>query len=143
MKKTILAATITAAMMMSCGSAKDAGSTKALNGEWEITEVNGTKINAGDSENIPFLGFNASKKELYGNSGCNLLTGSYGGNTNKGEIDFSQTGMTRMLCADMKVERMVMEALGKSKSFTIDSTSGTMTLKDNSSKAVMMLKSRK
>lgn len=51
--------------------------------------------------------------------------------------------MTRMLCADMKVERMVMEALGKSKKFTIDENSKTMTLKDASGKAVMTLKNRK
>ncbi len=141
--KKLMTAALTVALIMSCGSAKDAGNTKSLNGEWDITEVNGIKINAGDCENIPFLGFNASKKELYGNSGCNLLTGSYGGNTKKGEIDFSQTGMTRMLCADMKVERMVMESLGKSKTFTIDELSNTMTLKDTSGKAVMTLKKRK
>ncbi len=141
--KKLMTATLTVALIMSCGSAKDAGNTKSLNGEWDITEVNGIKINAGDCENIPFLGFNANKKELYGNSGCNLLTGSYGGNTKKGEIDFSQTGMTRMLCADMKVERMVMESLGKSKTFTIDELSNTMTLKDTSGKAVMTLKKRK
>ncbi len=141
--KKLMTAALTVALIMSCGSAKDAGNTKSLNGEWDITEVNGIKINAGDCENIPFLGFNASKKELYGNSGCNLLTGSYGGNTKKGEIDFSQTGMTRMLCADMKVERMVMESLGKSKTFTIDELSNIMTLKDTSGKAVMTLKKRK
>ncbi len=141
--KKLMTAALTVALIMSCGSAKDAGNTKSLNGEWDITEVNGIKINAGDCENIPFLGFNASKKELYGNSGCNLLTGSYGGNTKKGEIDFSQTGMTRMLCADMKVERIVMESLGKSKTFTIDELSNTMTLKDTSGKAVMTLKKRK
>ncbi len=141
--KKLMTAALTVALIMSCGSAKDAGNTKSLNGEWNITEVNGIKINAGDCENIPFLGFNANKKELYGNSGCNLLTGSYGGNTKKGEIDFSQTGMTRMLCADMKVERMVMESLGKSKTFTIDELSNTMTLKDTSGKAVMTLKKRK
>lgn len=141
--KKLMTAAFVVALMMSCGSAKDAGSTKSLNGEWDITEVNGIKINAGDCENVPFLGFNGSKKELYGNSGCNLLTGSYGGNTKNGEIDFSQTGMTRMLCADMKVERMVMEALGKSKKFTIDENSKTMTLKDAGGKAVMTLKNRK
>jgi heat shock protein HslJ len=143
MKKNIFMAAMAVAFMMSCGASKDATSAKSLNGEWEITEVNGTQINAADCENMPFLGFNESKNELYGNSGCNMLTGSYGGDTKKGQIDFSQTGMTRMLCADMKVERMVMDALSKSTHFSVDPQSNTLTLTDNSGKTVMKLKGRK
>lgn len=62
--KKLMTAAFVVALMMSCGSAKDAGSTKSLNGEWDITEVNGIKINAGDCENVPFLGFNGSKKSF-------------------------------------------------------------------------------
>ena len=140
MKKSVFMFAIAAIAMCSCGSTKTASEASSLEGEWKITEVNGTKINKGDSENVPFLGFKTKEGRLYGNTGCNLLTGTYGGNVKKGEIDFSQTGSTRMMCADMKVERMVLEALGKSTHFKVDGKK--MTLSDNAGSVVVELQKK-
>ncbi len=141
MKKSVFMAAVAAVIMGSCGSSKMASDVASLDGEWNIVEVEGNAVKAGDSENVPFLGFKTGENRLYGNTGCNLLTGSIAGNIKNGEIDFSKTGSTRMMCADMKVERMVLDALGKATRFSIDG-SKKMTLSDKSGKAVVVLNRR-
>lgn len=142
MKKNFFAVAASVAVMASCGSTKVASDMTALNGEWSIVEVNGTKINAEDSETAPFLGFDAKESRLYGNTGCNMLTGALKADMKKGTIDFSQTGSTRMMCADMKTERLVLDALEKSTKFKVDG-SDKMTLNDKGGKTVIVLKKRK
>lgn len=142
MNKNVIFAAVAAAVMAACGSSKvTSGDVAALNGEWNIVEVEGTKINKGDAENVPFLGFKTAENRLYGNTGCNLLTGNLAGDLKKGEIDFSQTGSTRMMCADMKVERMVLDALGKSTRFSVEGGK-KMTLNDKNGKVVVVLQKK-
>ena len=141
MRKLICIAAVAAAALASCGSSKVASDVAALNGEWTIVKVEGKTITKGDCENVPFLGFETAKKNLYGNTGCNMLTGSLAGDLKNGKIDFSQTGTTQMLCADMKVEGMVLEALKKSKKYTINNNE--MTLNDNGGNVVVVLKKTK
>lgn len=141
MKKSFLIAAAAAAVMASCGSSKVASDISVLNGEWSIVEVEGTKINPEDSETAPFIGFNAKDKRLYGNTGCNLLTGSLKADVEKGTIDFSQTGSTRMMCANMKTERIVLDALNKTVKFKIDGVD-KLTLNDKSGKTVIVLKKK-
>ena len=85
MKKSvfIVSAALVAA---SCGSPKVATDVAALDGEWNIVEVEGKKINKGDCENVPFLGFDTKKSNLYGNTGCNTLTGALKVNAKLTEI---------------------------------------------------------
>lgn len=141
MKKSIFAAAFAAALMMSCGSTKNVTDIAALDGEWSIVEVSGTKINPGDAETAPFIGFDSKKSNLYGCTGCNQLTGTLKADAQKGTIDFSQTGSTRMMCADMKVERMVLDALNKATRYQLNGNGG-MTLNDNSGKPVIVLKKK-
>ena len=141
MKRLVFFAAIAASLMASCGSTKATSDTASLNGEWNIVEVEGKTINKGDCENVPFLGFKTAENRLYGNTGCNLLTGSIAGDVKNGKIDFSQTGSTRMMCADMKVERMVLDALNKSTGYTVGKD-GKMTLNDNNGKVVVVLQKR-
>ena len=141
MKKSVFIVSAAALVAASCGSPKVATDVAALDGEWNIVEVEGKKISKGDCENVPFLGFETAKKNLYGNTGCNMLTGSLAGDLKNGKIDFSQTGTTQMLCADMKVEGMVLEALKKSKKYTINNNE--MTLNDNGGNVVVVLKKTK
>lgn len=141
MKKNVFMAAIASAVLLACGSTKVATDIAALNGEWNIVEVEGNKINKGDSENVPFLGFNTKENRLYGNTGCNLLTGAIKADAKSGSIDFSQTGSTRMMCADMKVERMVLEALGKSTNYVVEGKD-KMTLNDKQGKTIVVLQKR-
>lgn len=141
MKKSVFIVSAVALVAASCGSPKVATDVAALDGEWNIVEVEGKKINKGDCENVPFLGFDTKKSNLYGNTGCNTLTGALKVNAKKSSIDFSQTGTTMMMCADMKVERMVLDALGKSNGFVMEGN-GKMTLNDKKGNAVVKLQKR-
>ena len=141
MRKLICIAAVAAAALASCGSSKVASDVAALNGEWTIVKVEGKTITKEDCENVPFLGFDTKKSNLYGNTGCNNLTGALKVNAKKSSIDFSQTGTTMMMCADMKVERMVLDALGKSNGFVMEGN-GKMTLNDKKGNAVVKLQKR-
>ena len=69
MRKLICIAAVAAAALASCGSSKVASDVAALNGEWTIVKVEGKTITKEDCENVPFLGFETAKKNLYGNTG--------------------------------------------------------------------------
>ncbi len=62
------------ASIVSCGSGKNMLSVSSLDGEWNITEVDGQKIS---TERMPFIGFDVAQKRIYGNSGCNRMMGSF------------------------------------------------------------------
>ena len=94
MKKNFALAALAAAVMMSCGSTKSVGDATALNGEWNIMEVNGSKVDKADVEEAPFLGFDAKDNNVYGCTGCNRLTGTLKVKGNGG-IDFAGFGSLR------------------------------------------------
>lgn len=129
---------ISAAMMLlsSCASQKSAYS---IGGEWNVINLNGQSITPSDE--TPFLGFDQAKGNVYGFTGCNRLTGSI--NLKKlanGKPDFSQMGMTRMLCPDDVYEGPFMDALSKVK--TSELKDGEMLLKDAQGKVIIILKKK-
>ena len=77
MKKLVLKmmAVCAGALIVSCGSGKNMLSVSSLDGEWNITEVDGQKIS---TERMPFIGFDVAQKRIYGNSGCNRMMGRFG-----------------------------------------------------------------
>lgn len=60
--KTMGAALLAVVLASSCSSTKNTLQTSALNGEWNITTVNGK---AATAENDPFLGIDLQKKRMY------------------------------------------------------------------------------
>lgn len=129
---------IPAAMMLlsSCASQKSAYS---VGGEWNVVSLNGESITPSDE--TPFLGFDQAKGHIYGFTGCNRLTGSI--NLKKmanGKPDFSQMGMTRMMCPDNKYERPFMDALSRVK--TSEIKGNEMLLKDAQGKVIITLKKK-
>ena len=76
MKKIVLKfmAVCTGALIVSCGSGKNMLSISSLDGEWNITEVDGQQIS---TERMPFIGFDVVQKRIYGNSGCNRMMGTF------------------------------------------------------------------
>lgn len=140
MKKTIISLSAALMLIASCGTTKTSEPQPALEGEWNILQVGDTQIDASNCEQPPFLGFNAKDKQLYGSTGCNLLTGSLNADAAKGTIDFSGAGSTRMLCADMQTERLVLDALSHSTGYRIEGT--RMTLTDKSGKATAILQKK-
>lgn len=103
--------------MFSCRSSKEVASLYSLNGEWNIVEINGTKVTPSQEQGIPFIGFNTTTGKVYGNSGCNRLMGSFDVNAKAGLLDLGQLGSTRMMCADMTLEQNVLNALALVKGY--------------------------
>ena len=110
-------------LMASCGCSKKTANVSALNGEWNIVEVDGKAVAATD-EKLPFIGFDTAEKRIYGNSGCNRMMGTFAADSLKpGMLSFGQIAGTRMACPDMTTEQNVLTALNKVKSFEVVSCS--------------------
>ena len=102
MKKTMLKAAFflsAGVWMTACGSSKQAAQAIDLTGEWNIVAVNGEKVQAA---NMPYIGLDMKGKKVYGNAGCNRMTGTFEADSlQPGKISFGQVGTTRMMCPDM------------------------------------------
>lgn len=118
MKKVIFKMTAVCAsalILASCGGSKNMLTLSSLNGEWNITEVDGQKIT---DKKMPFIGFDVAQKRIYGNSGCNRMMGTFEADSlTPGALSFGPIGSTRMACPDMQTEQMVLNALNKVKSY--------------------------
>lgn len=119
MKKVIVSICIASAAlaMFSCRTAEKATSLSSINGEWNIIEVNGSKITPDESNSLPFIAFDTTTGRLSGNSGCNRMMGSFDINAKPGSIDFKSIGSTRMMCPDMTTENNVLNALAQVKGY--------------------------
>lgn len=113
MKKVFLSLCAICAVfaISSCRSAKEVVSLGVLNGEWNIIEINGSAVVPGAGENFPYIGFDEPAGQVYGNSGCNRMAGSFERNTKPGELHLSIIAGTRMMCPDMTTEQNVLNAL--------------------------------
>lgn len=80
-----------------------------LNGEWEITSVNGTSINMDAPADIFF---DIAERKVHGNTGCNYFNGEiYLDHRQSNAIDLSKMGLTRMACPYSEQETALMVAL--------------------------------
>jgi len=142
MKKWILATGIVAALAALCAACVNRGDTIAqLNGEWNITLVDGKKP---DSKVTPWIGFDIAEKRVYGNLGVNHVIGTLDTEVKPGMIDFSQLGLTRMMGAPeaMEVENRVTEALGKVISYRVTDHGNRVDLYDERGTRVLELQRR-
>ena len=116
MKKLVLKmmAVCAGALIVSCGSGKNMLSVSSLDGEWNITEVDGQKIS---TERMPFIGFDVAQKRIYGNSGCNRMMGTFDVNAKPGSLELGAMASTRMMCPDMTTEKNVLSALAQVKGY--------------------------
>ena len=101
-------------VMVSCAEKK---SFEALNGEWNVVAIG--EMAVPDSVDA-FMGFNVAEQLVYGNAGCNHLTGSLPAEVNPEVPMFAAMGSTRMLCPDMAVEDALLPALGQVVDFKVD-----------------------
>lgn len=97
-----------AALLTSCQSTRQAASYSMIEGEWNITDVNGSAI---EVQPIPYVGFNTQEKRVYGNSGCNMISGSFEFKGKKGQIELGQMLSTMMACPNMELEQNILQAL--------------------------------
>ena len=142
MKKIFLgvAAVCAGALMMTtagCSSSKNVAKID-LAGEWIISTVNGTELEK--QENVPFLAFNIEEKRVHGNASCNVVNGGFMQEEGKeNSLKFSQMISTMMACPNMDTERLVLEALNKVASFTLDQDKSKLSLLDENGTEVMSL----
>ena len=103
--------------LSSCRSTKDIPSLSSINGEWNIIEINGISVSPTNVQKAPFIGFETATGNVYGNSGCNRMMGSFDVNDKPGNLDLSKMGSTRMMCPDMTLEQNVLGALTQVKGY--------------------------
>ena len=103
--------------MSSCRSVEKAIPLSSINGEWNIIEVNGSKIALGESRTLPFIAFDTATGRVSGNSGCNRMMGSFDVNAKPGSLELTGMASTRMMCPDMATEKNVLSALAQVKGY--------------------------
>lgn len=103
-KKSVFAMMAAVALMSSCKTVK----TPALEGEWNVTAVEGKAVQA---EQLPYVGFDTEKSMVYGNAGCNLISGTYRVEGNTSKIELGHMASTMMACPNMELEQSVLKAL--------------------------------
>lgn len=117
MKKKIIPVVAMAFIALaSCQSSKNQAVTSPVNldGEWSITEVNGSAITI---KEMPYIGFNVEDGRVYGYTGCNNIMGAFKQNAEAGTLDLGQMASTMMAGPNMDVERNVLNALGQVKGY--------------------------
>lgn len=101
----------------SCSTIKNATPLSSLSGEWNIIEINGKVVVPAPGQVFPYIAFDTNNGQVYGNTGCNRLTGIFNVAGKPGKIDLNGMGGTMMNCADMTVEHQVLQALAKVKKY--------------------------
>ncbi len=97
--------------MAACGTKKNLQTTEMIpEGDWRITAVNGQPLPDSVNDNRPFLSFNHAEKRVHGNSGCNIVNGSYS-QEKPGQLKFGLLMSTMMACPDMETERTILAAM--------------------------------
>lgn len=119
MKKVLVSICIAGAAlaMSSCRSVEKAIPLSSINGEWNIIEVNGSKITPGESRTLPFITFDTATGRVSGSSGCNRMMGSFDVNAKPGSLELGAMAGTKMMCPDMTTERNVLSALAQVKGY--------------------------
>ena len=110
----LFVALMAAFVMVSCAEKK---TFEVLNGEWNVVTIG--EMAVPDSVGA-FLGFNVAEQLVYGNAGCNHLTGTLSAEVSPEVPMFAALGSTRMWCADMAVENALLPALGQVVDFKVD-----------------------
>lgn len=125
--------------MSSCKASQNTASTAAgINGEWNITEVNGQSIKAQEGESRAYMSFDTKEKQMNGCAGCNRIFGGFDIDTAKKTINLSNVASTRMMCADMATEDLIMGTFGKLASYETVGDN-TLILKSNDGKTYIKM----
>ena len=125
----------------SCASTQNVATLDSLDGEWNIVEINGKVVVPAPGQTFPFIAFNAESGEVYGNTGCNNLTGNIDKQAKAGTIDLSGLGATSRMCDDANTEQQVLQALAKVKKYK-QLNQENMALTGSSKKDVIVLQKK-
>lgn len=144
MKKLLMFLCVCGAMISfsSCRSSKEVVTASALNGEWDIVEINGAAVNPGAGKELPYIGFDSQTGRVYGESGCNRMMGSFDTQAKAGVMDLSNIAGSRMMCPDMTLEQNVLNALKLVKGYKVVN-GHDIALTNANKRPVMVLSPRK
>lgn len=123
-------------------SKRPAATLASLNGKWNITKVYDEAVeDIEKTEKTPFLEFNADKKTLHGNAGCNIVNGGIEQEEGKpASLKFDKLLSTMMAGPGMTVEGKVLEAMNKVRSFIVKDEHTAALLDENGAEALTLVK---
>lgn len=136
--KLFFATTIVAVLLASCQVSRKAVSSVQITGEWNIVEVNGEAVKA---QPCPYIGFDTHNNRIYGNSGCNRITGGFELKGRSGKITLGQMASTLMAGPEMELEQQVLAALSSVKRIG-HTEADKIALYDTGKRPVMQLEKR-
>ena len=137
MSKTMIFGMLTALFALaSCMGNGNPVSLSDLEGEWNVVELAGQSVN---TKQQPFIGFDTHEMKVYGYGGCNRLMGSFEWSDESARMVMDKLASTMMACPNMDTERLVLEALNKVASFTLDQDKSKLSLLDENGTEVMSL----
>lgn len=114
--------------------------TPALDGEWLITSVEGSKVKV--VEEVPFIAINMSEKKVHGTGGCNIFNGGFTmDEKNESSIRFGQLVTTMKAGPGLEQEGVILAALEKVRSF-VTKADGTVIMLDENKKETVVLKKK-
>ena len=144
MKKLIVFVSIvvTTLMLSACHSKKEEAPISSLNGEWNISEINGKALTAIDNRENPYIVFDTATGQMFGFSGCNRMMSTFDVNAQPGVLALEAVSSTRMACPDMTMEQLVLSALANVKTFKKEHDD-KIDLCDAEHKTVMVLEKKK
>lgn len=110
-----------AAVFPACSTTKQSnGSEMFYMYKWNLTELSGQAVTAGNPENTPHLIFYAGQVgRISGHTGCNRLTGTFE-LSSKNKIKFAPVATTRMACSGEQNETVFLQALSSASSYRFD-----------------------
>lgn len=138
MNKKMIVAVAACAMAFAACNAPKKSDFADMDGEWNITEVDGSKLTTATGQ-MPYIGFDLKEGRVYGYSGCNRMMATIDSKT--GKPNFENMGSTMMACPDMETEGKVLAALAKVRSAK-NGGDGTASLMDADGKEVAKLEKR-
>lgn len=123
-------------------SRRPAATLASLDGRWNIAKVYGDAVeDVEKTEKAPFLEFDSGKKTLHGNAGCNIVNGGIGQEEGKpASLKFDKLLTTMMAGPGMTVERRIMEAMRKTRSFTVKDVHSAALLDEDGVEALTLVK---
>lgn len=130
------------ALLSSCKTSGGISNQGArIDGEWTVTEINGSPVKTTGNGETAFIGFDTGDKRVNGFAGCNRIFGNIDIDTDMKIISFAKMASTRMMCLDMAVEDSLLAALGQVDSYDVAGKT-TLVLKNTAGKTVVKLKKR-
>lgn len=108
-----------------------------INGTWMITSIEGSSVSEDDDIQ---LALNLKEKSVHGNSGCNMLNGSFVVDPNvQNSIQFVNLATTRMMCPNIQLEQKFLDALNRVRTIIPGTSANTASLRDEAGQVLITM----